>query len=154
MYLGVLLKTDKVKEMAQKASERNEADYIGVKDELGQDITEGLVESLEKEIKLHKERLTQTEDNLQNYKEQWDVANRKFEILLSEDNLQRIEPVLKAELSEEYNTLVKKEFGYKYRQEKFVAEQTLKRYENEIEAITSQVVDAEAELAKAQGDEE
>lgn len=134
--------------MGQEKTEMNEQDYALEKDDLGADLSVGLKDSLVKELELHKDRLEQAKRAYDNYKTQWDLENEKYQILMTDDNLSRVEPVIKAELNARYNQIQKELLMYKYRQDKHMAEASLARYQTEIDSITKDIEATQSELDK------
>jgi len=128
---------------------------IGIKDdELGQEIMKEHIEHLEKEIEMFKQNLIDLEKSKTNFKEQWDVDNRIYEIFLNEDSIRTIEPKYKYELTDEYWELRKKQLFYKYRSDKFMAEAKLKEFDRNYESVTEQLKSSEEQLKEVLGEKD
>lgn len=128
--------------------------YVGIKDEIGKEIIESQKESLKVEIQTFEEGLKNVLEAKKNYEDQWLVDKEVYELLLEGDNLKSLNPTQKFQTIDRYWELQKLKLQYKYREDKFLAEQRLKGYDEKIKEIQEKLELAKKTLQKIEETEE
>ena len=129
----------------QEANNENVENNPSVEDQLTQEIVKGNIEQLKKEIGQFKKTLQTIDDSEKNYKEQWEIDEKIWELHLKDDNCKQIENTIKLHEEPEFWELHKKKLEYKYRMDKFTAENYLKGYEQQRKEVNAQL---ESSLSK------
>ncbi len=128
-------------------------DNIGIMDDLGKEIMESQKKQLLSELTTFQSNIKEIEKSKQNFKDQWDVDNRIYEIFLEEYNIKKLNPEFKYEESNEYWDLRKKQLEYKYRQDKHMSESRLEEYDRK-KIVLQEQIDIINKKLEEMGDEE
>lgn len=114
----------------------SQMDEVKVQDDLGQQIIDEQISSLVREIKLFSKEKEDTQKSLDNYKTQWNVQKRLYEIMLDGDNIESVTPKIKYEKIPEFWELQKQMLGFKIRQDTHLNESKIKGYEQALKVHT------------------
>ena len=120
-------------------------------DDLGQEIIAANSEQLKREVELFANNIEQNKKDEANYKTQWEVEKRIYELLLDGDNQRAVNPKIKVEELDEYWDLQKKMLQFKYREVKHLAEGKLKHYEMNNTHLKEQLESAQSKLKELEG---
>ena len=120
-------------------------------DDLGQEIIAANSEQLRREVQLFTDNIEQNKKDEANYKTQWEVEKRLYELLLEGDNSTATNPKIKAETLPEYWELQKKMLQFKFREVKHLAESKLKHYEMNNTHLKEQLESAQSKLKELEG---
>jgi len=120
-----------MEEEIQKSEDYNQD--VGVEDELGQLTKEQMIDNLNEDVKSYTKSLETANNNLKNFKDQWEVDKGVYDIMQKEGNYRKISPVMVYEEDPKYWELQAQKLAYKVRMDSHMAEATLKKYEVQIE---------------------
>lgn len=122
----------------------SQQDDIGIMDESGKEIVQAGIENLKQEIAVFENNIEQLKKDKENFSTQWEVDERAYELVIN--NLKRIKPEFEYEAIPEYWELKKKQFQYKFRQDKHLSESKINQYTRGIEANVSELKAAKDKL--------
>lgn len=124
------------------------ADDQGIYDDIGAEIAGAATKQLQSERKVWLDNIERATKGLENYKTQWEIENRLWEIKLKDQGFRPITPTRREEQSEEYWELQGKMAEFKYREVKHMAEAQLMQYEKQVEEAQTQLRIVEEQLKK------
>jgi exonuclease I len=126
--------------------EKSEKNNVGIEDEYGLEIQKAQIENLKKELEAFDMSIDNTHKDIENFKDQWDNDNVIYECFLAKDALKKLNPEFAYELEQKYWDARQKQLEYKYRADKFMAEQKLKQFELQLTTLTEQRDSAQNKL--------
>jgi len=123
-----------------------------IKDDIGIDSIIGAENSMAKECEMFERQLKALPDTIANYKEQWDIEEKMWNIKL--DNFRPVDSQVKMkfELNEEFWECLEAIERYKFRQVKHQAEQQLEMYDKQKEEAYNQLETMYAEIEKMENE--
>lgn len=121
-----------------KPADPDAKNNVGVKDEIGKEIIAQQKKSLKREVEMFEKQLEDLQKSYDNFKDQWLIDKRMYELHLEGDNIRKINPDFKYEAIDEFWELRKKQLQYKFRMDKHMAEAKLKHYLDQKEAVEEQ----------------
>jgi hypothetical protein len=124
------------------------ADDQSIYDDIGAEIAGAATKQLEAERKVWLDNIDRATKGRDNYKTQWEIENRLWEIKLADQGFRPINPTRREEQSEEYWTLQGKMAEFKYREVKHMAEAQLAQYDKQVEEAHTQLALVEEQLKK------
>lgn len=125
---------------------QNTNNEVGISDDLGQDIESQYKEELLTEIKNFEDTIEKTQQDLDNFKEQWENDLVIYDEMLKEGAIRRINPEFNYELSDRYWNAREKQLGYKFRMDKHMAEAKMQQYQTIIDTSKEQLEQAQQKL--------
>jgi hypothetical protein len=124
---------------------------VGVKDDIGAEMIENQRNSLLAQKEMFTKNIAQVKAGYDNYKAQWDIENRIWEIRVQYGTA-KVTPTFEYENNSEYRELVDKMQAYKYREEKHLAEGALDGFLAQLKDLQEQLSTVEEQLKELEAD--
>jgi len=142
--------------MAEENTNKKEEDEpVQVVEEVAEQLTaEQLKENLENDVKAYTKALGEAHKSLDDYNEQLVIDNQMWDILDKPGSIKRLNPLFEYEKDPKWAELQQQKQYYKIRQDRAIAEGTVKQLEDQIKSIESALESAQKKLDKFGGDEE
>jgi hypothetical protein len=127
-------------------------DEIGIKDDIGKEITEEQRKSYIRQIDGLNDNLKQLTEAKENYQVQWNIDNELYQIIIN--GHKKVRTDFEYENDPRYWELREKQGAFKYREAKHLAESKLKSYDTQSETIQKELNSLQEALNKLdKGDE-
>ena len=109
-------------------------------DEIGVQTAEELATILKKDIKLYKGQLDRLDKDVENYKKQFELAEKIWALMSNKETYKKINPTFEFE-TDEYWALQYEQNQFKIRNERAQSQSTLECFVHQKEAITADMND-------------
>lgn len=139
--------------MAQKESNPEMNNDIGIVDDIGQAAVEATKVQYEKEIELFKDNLRRLDKARDRMVTQWAVDKELMELQLTDNNNDKLNPVFRFETLDRYKELIRKKLEWKYEQEVHLEESKTVKYEKDRKDLVEQLESTEKALANLLGED-
>jgi hypothetical protein len=115
---------------------------------------EQAVANLKNDVKAYTKSLEMAEADLANYIEQLDVDKQMWDILEKEGSVRRLNPMFEYENDPNWDKLQHKKQLFKLKQDRAMAEGTVKQFEDQIKNTQRAIEEAKEKLDRFNGDSE
>lgn len=132
----------------------NEINEKQIEEEAVKLSAEQAVANLENDVKAYTKSLELAEKDMENYLEQLEIDKQMWDILEKEGSVRRLNPMFAYEQDPNWDKLQHAKQLYKIRQDRAMAEGTIKQYEDQIESIKKAIESSKEKLARFKGEEE
>jgi ABC-type oligopeptide transport system ATPase subunit len=139
-----MAKENEVEEVAQVATDVVEEEAVAL-------TAEQMVANYENDVKAYTKALEDAVKQLKDYNEQLEIDSQMWDILDKPGSIRRLDPMFVYEKDPKWSELQQKKQYYKIRQDRAVAEGTVKQYEDQIVSITEALKSANEKLDKFGG---
>jgi len=126
----------------------------GAQEVVEQLTAEQMKENLENDVRAYTKSLADAKESKSDYLEQLEVDKQMWDILDKPNSIRKLIPVFEYEKDPMWAELQQKKQWYKIRQDRAVAEGTVKQLDDQIKSIEEALESAQAKLDKFGGSEE